>query len=68
MRMLVFWPVLALWRVVGETVLVLGRTAALVIGLALLGAGGALALTVVGAVLGVPLLFLGAALVARALR
>ena len=68
MRMLVFWPVLALWRVVGETVLVLGRTAALVVGLALLGAGGVLALTVVGAVLGVPLLFLGAALVARALR
>jgi hypothetical protein len=68
MRMLVLWPVLALWRVVGETVVVLGRTAALVVGLALLAAGGALALTVVGAVLGVPLLFLGATLIARALR
>ena len=68
MRMLVLWPVLTLWRVVGETVLVLGRTAALVVGLALLAAGGALALTVVGAVLGVPLLLLGATLIARALR
>ncbi len=68
MRMLVFWPVLALWRVVGETVLILGRTVALVVGLALLAVGGALAMTVVGAVLGVPLLLLGAAMITRALR
>jgi uncharacterized membrane protein HdeD (DUF308 family) len=68
MRMLVLWPVFALWRVVGETAVALGRTTALVVGLVLLAAGAVLALTVVGAVLGVPLLLLGAALVARALR
>jgi hypothetical protein len=60
--------VLAFWRLVGETVLVLGRATALVVGLVLLAAGAVLALTVVGAPLGVPLLLLGATLLARALR
>jgi hypothetical protein len=68
MRMLVLWPVFALWRVVGETAAALGRTTALAVGLALLVAGALLVLTVVGAVLGVPPLLLGATLIARALR
>jgi hypothetical protein len=68
MRMLVLWPVFAFWRVVGETAVALGRTTALAVGLVLLATGAVLALTVVGAVLGVPLLLLQATLIARALR
>lgn len=61
------WPFAALWDLVAGIVKMAGRLVALILGLALMIAGVALSLTVVGAVVGIPLLIFGFALAVRGL-
>ena len=62
---LLLWPVVALWRLVTFVVALTGRLIAVVLGLVLIVIGGILTVTVVGAVVGLPLMALGLLLVAR---
>lgn len=61
------WPWLALWRLVTAILLLTGRLIAVVLGLAFILVGAMLGATVVGAVVGVPLLLFGGLLVIRGL-
>jgi hypothetical protein len=61
------WPFHALWRLVGFVLAATGRLLCGVLGIVLMIAGSVLALSVVGAPLGVPLLLLGFLLLVRAL-
>ncbi len=61
------WPFRLLWRVVSLVVALTGRVIAIVLGSALVFVGVILTLTLVGAVIGIPLILLGLALVARGL-
>ena len=64
---LLLWPVVILWRVVSMLVQLTGILLALAIGFVFMILGVALSMTVVGAVIGVPLLFLGIMITLRAI-
>ena len=64
---IVAFPFIALWRLFEFVVVATGRLLALVIGLVLLVVGGVLTLTVVGGILGVPLMIVGVLLLIRAI-
>lgn len=61
------WPFAALWGLVAGIINVTGRLVAMLLGLVLMIAGVALTLTVVGAIVGVPLLIFGFMLAVRGL-
>jgi len=61
------WPFVALWRLIAGIVSVTGRLIAVVLGSALMLAGFLVSLTVVGAIVGIPLAILGLLLVLRGL-
>ncbi len=61
------WPFWALWRLVAGIVLVIGRLLAVILGAVLMLAGFLISLTVVGAIIGIPLGILGFLLVIRGL-
>lgn len=61
----ILWPFWAIWRLVAWIVALTGRVLAVVLGLALMIAGAVATVTVVGAVVGVPLMILGFLLVLR---
>jgi hypothetical protein len=61
------WPFVMLWALVGFVLRAVGRILCAVLGLALMAAGVALTLTVVGAIVGVPLAAFGLLLLVRAL-
>jgi hypothetical protein len=61
------WPFVALWRLIAKLVELVGRLAAFAIGVALLIAGALLTITVIGAIVGVPLAAIGLLLIARSL-
>ena len=61
------WPFWALWRLVTWIVVLVGRVIAVVLGGVLMLAGFLVSLTVIGAILGVPLAILGFLLVLRGL-
>lgn len=61
------WPFYALWRLVSFILNATGRLLCGILGLVLMVAGTVLALTFVGAALGVPLILIGVLLVVRAL-
>ena len=61
------WPFVALFALVGAIVNLVGRFVAILLGLALMVAGVILSLTIVGAVVGIPLMLLGFSLVVRGL-
>jgi hypothetical protein len=61
------WPFVMLWAFVGLVLRTVGRILCAVLGLALMAAGVALTLTVVGAIVGVPLAAFGLLLLVRAL-
>ena len=63
----ILWPFNALWRIVTFILNVTGRLICTVLGIALMVVGSVVALTIVGAPLGVPLILLGVLLLARAL-
>ncbi len=59
------WPIWALWQFVATIIEMTGRFIAILLGLIFLVVGGLLCLTVVGAIVGVPLMVVGAMLVVR---
>ena len=61
------WPFYALWRLVSFVLAATGRLLCGVLGVVLMIAGSVLALSVIGAPLGVPLVLLGFLLLVRAL-
>ena len=64
---LLLWPFYTIWRVVGFVLELTGRVLGIVLGLALVIVGIILSLTVIGAVVGVPLITLGFLLMVRGL-
>ncbi|MBN1888659.1 MAG: hypothetical protein JW850_11745 [Thermoflexales bacterium] len=63
----VLWPFWAVWRLVVGIVEVTGRLLAITLGVVLMIAGVILSATVIGAVVGIPLLMFGLLLVVRGL-
>ena len=61
------WPFWAVWKLISTIITLLGRIAAFVIGMILMVIGALLTMTVVGAIVGIPLAALGLALVVRSL-
>lgn len=63
----ILWPFVALWRLLAGILELTGRLVGIVLGLVLMIVGVLASLTVVGAVVGVPLAILGFLIVLRAL-
>lgn len=61
------WPFVALWRLLAGVVELTGRLTAIVLGLLLMAAGVIVTLTVIGAVVGIPLILFGFLLALRGL-
>ena len=61
----IFWPFVALWRLVTWILEITGRLAAIILGVVFIIVGTVLSLTVVGAVLGIPLALFGFLLMLR---
>ena len=61
----ILWPFVALWRLLAGILLVAGRLVALILGVVFMIVGGILTVTVVGAVIGIPLLIFGLLLILR---
>lgn len=64
---LLLWPFHALWKLLTLILNITGRIICAVLGIGLMVAGAAISLSVVGAVLGVPLIAFGFLLAARSL-
>ena len=63
----ILWPFVALWDLVTGILKLTGRLIALVVGVVLMIIGIAVSLTVVGAIVGIPLLIFGFTLTVRGL-
>ena len=61
------WPFVMIWRLVTGVLKFTGRVLGILSGLVLLIAGVALSLTVIGAIIGIPLAILGFMLIMRGL-
>jgi hypothetical protein len=61
------WPVVALWRLVAGIITLTGRFVAILLGAVLIFVGLLVSLTIVGAIVGIPLALLGLLLVVRGL-
>jgi hypothetical protein len=61
------WPFHAVWRLLSFVLTATGRLLCAILGIALIAVGTVLALSVVGAPVGVPLVLLGFLLLVRAL-
>lgn len=59
------WPFVALWSLLTGILQLCGRIVAAALGLTLMVAGGVISLTIVGAVVGIPLAILGFMLMLR---
>ena len=59
------WPFKALWMLLATIVEMVGRFVAIVLGLVLMLAGFLVSLTVIGAIIGIPLFIIGALLTLR---
>lgn len=59
------WPFVALWRLVAGIVGLTGRLVAVILGFVLLIVGGLLSVTVIGAIVGIPMLIVGFLLVIK---
>jgi hypothetical protein len=64
---LILWPFVALWRLVVLIVELTGRLVAVVLGGVLMIVGVVVSLTIIGAIVGIPLAILGFMLVLRGL-
>ncbi|PCJ51497.1 MAG: hypothetical protein COA73_17295 [Candidatus Hydrogenedentota bacterium] len=64
---LFFWPIILLWKCVTWVCKSIGIMLCLVLGVALMGAGYILTSTIIGAILGIPLMIIGFFLLLRAL-
>ena len=61
------WPVVALWRLLAGIITITGRLVAILLGVVFVIVGIVLSLTIVGAILGIPLGLFGLLLVVRGL-
>lgn len=61
------WPFVALWKLVAGIVTATGRLVAAVLGLVLMIVGVVISLTIVGAIVGIPLIIFGFLLILRGL-
>jgi hypothetical protein len=61
------WPFVALWRLVAGLITITGRFVAIILGVVFMIVGVLLSLTIVGAILGIPLGLFGLLLVIRGL-
>lgn len=61
------WPFAALWNLVVSIVALTGRMVAVILGLVFLIVGVILTFTVIGAILGIPLIVFGSLLIVRGL-
>jgi hypothetical protein len=61
------WPLVALWRLLAAILELTGRLVAALLGLVLIVLGLILTLTIVGAVVGVPIMLFGFLLIVRSL-
>lgn len=59
------WPFAALWKLLAMIVELTGRFVAMVLGLVLILVGGIVSLTVIGAIVGIPLAMIGLLLLLR---
>jgi hypothetical protein len=63
----IFWPFVALWRLVTWILELTGRLVAIILGVVFMAVGAILSVTVVGAFIGVPLFLFGGLLIFRGL-
>jgi hypothetical protein len=63
----IIWPFIALWKLLAGLIALTGRLVAILIGAALMLVGGVISLTVIGAVIGIPLAILGLLILLRGL-
>lgn len=61
------WPFVALWRLLAGILTLTGRLVGVILGLVLVIAGFAISLTIIGAIVGIPLIILGLLLIVRGL-
>jgi hypothetical protein len=59
------WPFAALWKLLAVIVEMTGRFVAMVLGIVLIVVGVIVSLTIVGAIIGIPLAFVGLLLLLR---
>lgn len=64
---LIFWPFVAMWKLVLGIVGTTGRLVGAIVGLVLLVVGALLSATLIGAIVGIPLMLLGGMICLRAL-
>lgn len=64
---ILLWPFRMIWELIEFLIKMTGRLLAAIVGVALMIAGGALTLTIVGAVVGIPLAVSGFLLFVRSL-
>jgi hypothetical protein len=61
----VLWPVMALWRLLAFIIELTGRLAAIILGVVLMIMGVMVSFTIIGAIIGLPLILFGFLLVIR---
>jgi hypothetical protein len=61
------WPFLLLWQLVSAILLLAGRFVAMLVGMVLIVAGAALTVTLIGAIVGLPLIATGVQLIRHGL-
>ncbi len=59
------WPFVAVWRLIATIVGLTGRFVAMVLGLVFIIVGGIVSLTVIGAIIGIPMAIIGVLLFLR---
>jgi len=63
----ILWPVYAVWKLLTFILKVTGRIICALMGLALMAAGVAISLSIIGAIVGIPLIAFGFLMTIRAL-
>ena len=61
----IWWPFIAIWKLLATIVEMTGRFVAILLGLVFMLVGGLVSLTIVGAIVGIPLFFVGLLLTLR---
>lgn len=61
----ILWPFVVLWRLVATILKLAGRFVAILLGVVLIFVGAILIVTIVGAIIGIPLMILGFLLTIR---
>jgi hypothetical protein len=61
----VFWPFVALWKLLATIVELTGRFVAMILGIVLIIVGLVVSLTIVGAIIGIPLAIVGLLILLR---